>query len=67
MTFISAATETSKLLKAPEVKAYMANHNVDWTFDRKRAPWWGGFFERLIGMTKLAHHENARESAHNIR
>jgi hypothetical protein len=54
MTFISAATEITKLLNAPEVKAYMTNRRVDWTFNPKRAPWWGGFFERLIGMTKLA-------------
>jgi hypothetical protein len=32
----------------------MANHRVEWQFNIKRAPWWGGFFERLIGLTKLA-------------
>ncbi|XP_064637031.1 uncharacterized protein LOC135493556 [Lineus longissimus] len=30
----------------------MANNNVDWTFIPKRAPWWGGFYERLVGLVK---------------
>jgi len=32
----------------------MASHRVEWESNIKRAPWWGGFFERLIGLTKLA-------------
>ena len=31
---------------------YMAARSVNWTFIPKRAAWWGGFYERLIGLTK---------------
>ena len=26
--------------------------NLKWKFNLTRAPWWGGFFERLIGIMK---------------
>ena len=25
---------------------------VNWRFNLKRAPWWGGFFKRLVGYVK---------------
>ena len=30
----------------------MAARSVDWTFIPKHAPWWGGFYEQLIVLTK---------------
>ena len=29
-------------------------HETEWKFIVKRAPWTGSFYERLIGITKLA-------------
>ena len=49
LTFIAGAEEIQKICKDPEVCGYLANHNVKWTFIPKRAPWVGGFYERLIG------------------
>ena len=30
----------------------LASEGVDWHFIVERAPWWGGFWERLVGLTK---------------
>ena len=51
-TFLAAAEDIQRLLKDPSINNYMANRSVQWTFIPKRAPWFGGFYERLIGMTK---------------
>ncbi|XP_064648534.1 uncharacterized protein LOC135500812 [Lineus longissimus] len=47
-TFLSAAEEIKRL------EQYMQNNHVTWHFIPKRAPWFGGFWERLIGLTKLS-------------
>ncbi|XP_070546930.1 uncharacterized protein [Ptychodera flava] len=51
-TYLSAADEIRKLFYAPDVKRYLANRRVQWSFIPKRAPWFGGFWERMIGLTK---------------
>ena len=30
----------------------MQNHRIEWRFNLERAPWWGGFFERMVGCVK---------------
>ncbi|XP_077978115.1 uncharacterized protein LOC144433645 [Glandiceps talaboti] len=52
MTYVNAAEEITNLLNSREIKDYMNNHRVEWMFIPKRAPWFGGFWERLIGLTK---------------
>ena len=51
-TYQTAATELRELFKSPDVKQYFANKRVEWSFIPKRAPWFGGFWERMIGLTK---------------
>jgi hypothetical protein len=53
-TYLSAAQEIRTLFDTPEIREYLAIHRVQWTFIPKRAPWFGGFWERLIGLTKNA-------------
>lgn len=36
----------------PEVKSYCQNKSITWRFQTPRAPWTGGFFERLVGIVK---------------
>ena len=31
---------------------YLGQQNITWRFNLSRAPWWGGFFERLVGIMK---------------
>ena len=51
-TFESAAEELRKLFNSRELMETLSMRGVRWQFIPKRAPWYGGFWERLIGMTK---------------
>ena len=51
-TFLSAAEEISNVCKDSNVYDYLSSKNVEWHFIPKRAPWFGGFYERLVGVTK---------------
>ncbi|GFX22003.1 integrase catalytic domain-containing protein [Trichonephila clavipes] len=42
-----------KVISDPAVKAFYASHKIYWQFIIERAPWWGGFYERLIQTVKL--------------
>ena len=51
-TFKAAAKTVAATLESPEVKQYLANVSVKWSFNLEKAPWWGGIFERMIQTTK---------------
>ena len=51
-TFLAAAEELKMLLTSTELAEALAHKGVEWKFIPKRAPWFGGFWERLIGLTK---------------
>ena len=53
-TYLAEAEELKKLFESPELKEILHRQNVDWRFTTKRAPWFGGFWERLIGLTKTS-------------
>ncbi len=38
--------------KDDDLNDYLAKNEIVWKFNLSRAPWWGGFFERLIGVMK---------------
>ena len=40
----------------------LATRGIKWKFSAQRAPWWGGFWERLIRMTKDALRRTLRRS-----
>ena len=46
-TYLSAAEELQSL-------SQLGKRGVTWIFISKRAPWWGGFWERMVGLTKTA-------------
>ena len=47
-TFKAAAT----WLKSEELNDFLATQKVGWQFNLSRAPWWGGQFERMVGLVK---------------
>ena len=51
-TFRSASKEIQALSRSQDVLGHLANNRVTWTFIMERAPWWGGFWERLIKLIK---------------
>ena len=51
-TFKSAAKWLKKLKNSEEVNNFLESKGINWQFNVARAPWWGGFFERLIGLVK---------------
>jgi len=53
-TYLSAAEELRTMMELPEIKEELGRRGVTWKFIPKRAPWYGGFWERLVGVTKTA-------------
>lgn len=50
--FKASSKKLPTLFKAPEMRRYLANHGVKWTFNLERAQWWGGFFGRIVQSVK---------------
>ena len=40
--------------KDEHIQGLLQQHDIIWKFNLSRAPWWGGQFERLIGIVKSA-------------
>ena len=53
-TYLSAVEELKEMLSSKELETSIGRRGVTWKFIPKRAPWYGGYWERLIGLTKAA-------------
>ena len=51
-TFRAASKEIRELFRSEEVLRYLADMRITWTFVVERAPWWAGFWERLVKSIK---------------
>ena len=51
-TFKAADKALKQLFNHPEVKSDLDVCRTKWKFNLERAPWWGGFFERMVGNVK---------------
>ena len=51
-TFKSSSKEIRKLVRSPEVWRYLTNNQISWNFIVEKAPWWGGYWERLVRSVK---------------
>ncbi|XP_078384079.1 uncharacterized protein LOC144666532 [Oculina patagonica] len=53
-TFVGAARWLKQIQRDEKVQSYLSDEGITWSFNLSRAPWWGGQFERLIGLFKRA-------------
>ena len=53
-TFVAAAKWLGKVRKDEKFTDFLSQQFITWQFNLSRAPWWGGQFERLIGLMKAA-------------
>ena len=51
---VAAAKWLNKVRKDEKFNDLLSEQSITWQFNLSRDPWWGGQFERLIGMTKVA-------------
>ena len=51
-TFRTSSKEILKIARSKEVNDYLSSKRVTWKFIVERAPWWGGFYERLVRSVK---------------
>ena len=57
-TFIGAAKWVKAVMKDERLHNYLSVNQIKWQFNLSRAPWWGGQFERIIGIMKSALHKS---------
>jgi len=50
--FPGSSKEIVKIARSKEVLHYLAINGDSWRFIVEKAPWWGGFWERLIQSVK---------------
>ena len=58
MTFKAAAKWIQLVRQDEKLNSLLANMSIEWRFNLSRAPWWGGQFERLIGLFKSSFYKS---------
>ena len=53
-TFVAASKWVKNVMKDEELQNWLARNEIKWQFNLSRAPWWGGQFERMVGLVKQA-------------
>ena len=51
-TFVATGKWLKTLMQDEQLTNFLASQSIKWKFNLSRAPWWGGIFERLIGIMK---------------
>ena len=51
-TFRSASRDIRKITRSEEVLRYLSDNRITWNFIVERAPWWGGYWERMVKSVK---------------
>ncbi|XP_044171590.1 uncharacterized protein LOC122955922 [Acropora millepora] len=51
-TFVAVAKWLKAVMADEKVHDFLSRKRIQWQFNLSRAPWWGGHFERMIGIVK---------------
>ncbi len=51
-TFKATAAWLKKFYEDQKIQNLLHEQKIHWKFNLSRSPWWGGFFERMIGLVK---------------
>ena len=51
-TFKATAEWIKKIVRNEIMQGVLENHQIEWKFNLAFAPWWGGFYERMVGLVK---------------
>lgn len=54
LTFMSAADDLKVLFESNAVQESLGNLGIEWKFIPCQSPWYGGYWECLVGLTKSA-------------
>ena len=57
-TFVGAARWMRAVMKDERLQNYLSVNQIKWQFNLNRTPWWGGQFERIVGIMKSALHKS---------
>ena len=52
-TYLAAISEIEQLINPTVVQEVLRNLGISWKFVPLKAPWYEGFWEHLIGLTKM--------------
>ena len=53
-TFKSFSKTLRRIIRSPELQSLLTEKSITWKFNLAKAPWWGGFYERLIKSVKIS-------------
>ena len=63
-SFVAAAKWLKNIMKEEKLQDYLAHHDIKWKFNLAKAPWWGGQFQRLIGVMKQPIYKTIGRATH---
>jgi hypothetical protein len=52
-TLVASSNTIQQLTQSPRIQEELLIHGTTWKFIPTRAPWFGGFLERMIGLSKI--------------
>ena len=59
-SFMTAARWLRGIMMDERMHNYLSRNHITWQFHLSRAPWWGGQFQRLVGLVKQALYKSIR-------